>query len=123
MTKIPGLLWGLIIPLVCVVIISAGQMLFKLASAHFDFRRPFADPKGLWILVIALILYGFATLLWVAALRTAPLSRIYPIMALAFVLVPLGSFLILKEPLSLQYWFGAGLIIAGMAIIGRSFTS
>ena len=121
MTKTPGLLWGLIIPLVCVVIISAGQMLFKLASAHFDFRRPFADPKGLWILVIALILYGFATLLWVAALRTAPLSRIYPITALAF--VPLGSLLILKEPLSLQYWLGACLIIAGMAVIGRSFTS
>lgn len=121
MTRPGGLVWGLIVPVVCVAVISVGQLLFKLASAHLDFRRPFADIKGLAILVLALALYGSATLLWVAALRNAPLSRLYPVMALSFVLVPLGGLLFLREPVSLQYWAGAALIIAGVAVIGRSF--
>lgn len=121
MTKPAGLVWGLIIPVVCVAVISVGQLLFKLASAHLDFRRPFADLKGLAILALALALYGSATLLWVAALRNAPLSRLYPVMALSFVLVPLGGLALLREPVSLQYWAGAALIIAGVAVIGRSY--
>ena len=123
MTRPGGLVWGLIVPVVCVAVISVGQLLFKLASAHLDFRRPFADIKGLAILVLALALYGSATLLWVAALRNAPLSRLYPVMALSFVLVPLGGLLFLREPVSLQYWAGAALIIAGVAVIGRSFAA
>ncbi|MES2722958.1 MAG: EamA family transporter [Pseudomonadota bacterium] len=121
MIKPAGPLWGLIVPLACVLVISVGQILFKLASAHLDFRRPFADPKGLAILAVALALYGSATLLWVAALRHAPLSRLYPVMALSFVLVPLAGLFLLREPISAQYWLGAALIVAGLAVIGRSY--
>lgn len=120
MSPAAGPFWGLIAPLTCVAVISAGQLLFKLASASLDFRRPFADVRGLAILLLALALYGAATLLWVAALRHAPLGRLYPIMALSFVLVPLGSVLFLREPLSLGYWAGVVLIVAGLAVIGRA---
>jgi drug/metabolite transporter (DMT)-like permease len=115
-----GLFWGLLAPLACVCVISTGQLLFKLASGHLDFRRPLADPQGLVILGVALALYGAATLVWVAVLRHAPLSRIYPIMALSFVLTPLGGALILKEPISPSYWAGVGLILAGLMVISRS---
>jgi drug/metabolite transporter (DMT)-like permease len=103
-----------------VAIISAGQLLFKLAAGHFDLRRPFADPQGLALLAVALAVYGFATLLWVAILRQAPLSRIYPLMALSFVLTPLGAMLVLKEPISGGYWAGVALIMAGLVVISRA---
>ncbi|MEO8114399.1 MAG: EamA family transporter [Phenylobacterium sp.] len=119
MTKSVGLFWGLIAPLACVVVVSAGQVLFKLASGYLDFRRPLADPRGLIILAIALVLYGSATLFWVAALRNAPLGRLYPLMALSFVLVPLGGAVFLKEPAPLSYWAGAALIVAGLVVISR----
>jgi len=115
-----GLFWGLLAPLGCVVVISTGQLLFKLASGHLDFRRPLAEPRGLVILGVALVLYAAATLVWVAVLRNAPLSRIYPIMALSFVLTPLGGAFILKEPISPGYWAGVGLILAGLFVIGRA---
>jgi drug/metabolite transporter (DMT)-like permease len=115
-----GLLWGLVAPLACVCVISTGQLLFKLASGHLDFRRPLADPQGLAILAVALALYGGATLVWVAVLRHAPLSRIYPIMALSFVLTPLGGMVILKEPISASYWAGVGLILLGLVVITRT---
>jgi drug/metabolite transporter (DMT)-like permease len=115
-----GLVWGLLAPLACVCVISTGQLLFKLASGHLDFARPLADPKGLAILGVALALYGGATLVWVAVLRHAPLSRIYPIMALSFVLTPLGGMVVLKEPISTHYWAGVGLILAGLIVISRA---
>jgi drug/metabolite transporter (DMT)-like permease len=115
-----GLFWGLLAPLGCVCVISAGQLLFKLAAGHLDFRRPLADPQGLLILGAALALYGAATLVWVAVLRHAPLSRIYPIMALSFVLTPLGAALVLKEPIPGAYWAGVALILAGLFVISRS---
>ena len=115
-----GLLWGLAAPLACVVVISAGQLLFKLAAGHFDPRRPLADPHGLALLGVALAVYGAATLLWVMILRHAPLSRIYPLMALSFVLTPLGATLVLKEPISGAYWVGIALIMAGLVVISRA---
>jgi drug/metabolite transporter (DMT)-like permease len=115
-----GLLWGVVAPLACVCVISTGQLLFKLASGHIDFRRPLADPQGLMILGVALALYGGATLVWVSVLRHAPLSRIYPIMALSFVLTPLGGMVFLKEPISGAYWAGVGLILAGLVVISRA---
>ncbi|MDB5448058.1 MAG: 4-amino-4-deoxy-L-arabinose-phospho-UDP flippase [Phenylobacterium sp.] len=107
-------------PLGCVCVISTGQLLFKLASGHLDFRRPLADTQGLVILGVALALYGAATLVWVAVLRHAPLSRIYPIMALSFVLTPLGGMVFLKEPISGAYWAGVALILAGLVVISRA---
>lgn len=115
-----GLFWGLGAPLACVAVISGGQLLFKLAAGLIDFRRPLAEPQGLMILGVALALYGAATVLWVMVLKHAPLSRIYPLMALSFVLTPLGASLILKEPVSGGYWAGVGLILAGLYVIGRS---
>ena len=115
-----GLLWGWIAPLACVCVISTGQLLFKLASGHIDFRRPLADPQGLAILGAALAIYGAATLVWVMILKHAPLSRIYPLMALSFVLTPLGGMLFLKEPISGAYWAGVGLILAGLVVISRA---
>ena len=115
-----GLFWGLAAPLACVLVISAGQLLFKLAAGHLDPRRPLADPHGLALLGVALAVYGAATLLWVMILRQAPLSRIYPLMALSFVLTPLGAMLFLKEPISGGYWAGVALIMAGLVVISRA---
>lgn len=115
-----GLLWGLVAPLACVCVISTGQLLFKLASGHLDFRHPLADTRGLAILAVALALYGGATLVWVMILKHAPLSRIYPLMALSFALTPLGAMVVLKEPISGGYWAGVGLILAGLVVISRA---
>ena len=115
----PGLWWGVLAPLTCVAVISAGQLLFKIASGSLDFRRPFDAPQGLAVLVLALGLYAAATLLWVAALKHAPLGRLYPLMALSFVLVPLGGLVFLREQVAPGYWLGVGLIVAGLAVIGR----
>jgi drug/metabolite transporter (DMT)-like permease len=105
---------------ITVLVISTGQVLFKIASGLIDPRNPLANPKGLGVLFVALTIYGAATLLWIAVLRQAPLSRVYPVMAFSFVVVPLASLFLLKEHISLSYWGGVALIVAGVALIGRT---
>jgi len=104
----------------CVVAIAGGQLLFKIAATRL--RGPYltGDPAGLAVLALALVIYGLATIAWILVLREAPLTRVYPLMALAFVLVPLGSRFFLGESLAPQYWAGVALLAAGLVLIGRS---
>lgn len=108
--------------LVCVLGISIGQVLFKLASPSF----PQAITAGSIMAFVfnkylfsALVIYGLATFLWVYALKLVPLSVAYPFMALAFVIVPLLGVVFLNEPFNLRNIFGTMLIISGILVIGR----
>ena len=96
--------------------ISIGQILFRLSAQRIDGGRWVASTLGNPWLWAALIVYGAATLLWVQVLRTAPLSRVYPFIALAFVVVPLLDALLLGEPLRPQALIGGVVIVIGIAI-------
>ena len=119
MIRIPSYMY---LATLCVVMIAAGQLLFKLSTNAM--KAPglegLLNTRALVILGLALLVYGAATIGWVLVLRQAPLNRIYPFMALAFVLVPLGSRYFLGEPLAPQYWAGVALLVAGLVLIGRA---
>jgi drug/metabolite transporter (DMT)-like permease len=103
------------------VMIAAGQVLFKLASA----RTGAADLSGLIglaanpYLLAALVIYGLGTVIWVYVLKSVPLNFAYPFMALTFCVVPLLAWHYLGEPLSWKIALGAALIIAGLLVITR----
>lgn len=99
--------------------ISAGQVLFKMTGLRLA-ERTDASPLRVLVdpfLLSALAIYGAGTLLWIYVLRHLPLGQAYPFMALSFVLVPLASVLIFHEVLTLRYWIGTAMIIAGMIVI------
>lgn len=116
----PGPFWGLIAPMGCAVMLAIGQMLFKQAASHLDFARPLADTRGLAFLGVALALYAVATVAWVSVLAHAPLVQVYPLMALSFVLVPIGAMIFLKEQVNWMYWLGTALLLTGLVVISRS---
>ena len=103
------------------IMVAAGQLLFKrtadgaskVTGIEAVMRHILFDP---WF-IIALCLYVAATILWIFALREMPLSRAYPFMALAFVLVPAGAVFFFGETVGLRYFFGLALVIAGISII------
>lgn len=105
-------------------IVAAGQLLFKRVARDVSeltgigaiLRHIMVDP---WF-ITATALYVCATILWILALRDMPLSRAYPFMALAFVLVPVGAFVFYGETLGIRYFVGLGLVLAGIAVIGDS---
>lgn len=101
------------------LLIAGGQVLFKLASRQTgDFGangllRLLLNPY----LLVALVVYGFGTIVWIYVLKAVPLTIAYSFMALTFCAVPLMASLWLDEPLTWRYAVGAALIMSGMLTI------
>jgi len=109
-----------VIALLCVVGIAAGQILFKLSAISLQRTGTFFDVKTILILGSAFALYGLTTIAWVWVLQRIELGKAYPLMALAFVLVPIGSHFILGERFQMQYVFGVILIAFGIMLAVKS---
>lgn len=113
----------LLMLLVSIVLGACGQLMFKGAARQLP---PFAE-LGLGRLLVVmfttpLILGGFtsffiSSVLWILALRTINLSIAYPLVALSYVIIFLGSYFLFQEPLSYRHWLGALLIVGGILLI------
>lgn len=109
-----------IIAFLCVLGMTAGQILFKLSANSLHQTGSFFAPKTATILFAALALYGITTIAWVWVLQKIELGRVYPLMALAFVLVPLGSHFMFGERFQPQYFMGVALIMIGIVVAVRA---
>lgn len=108
------------IAFLCVVGIAIGQVLFKLTAASLARTGSFFATNTLTLLVGAFALYGLTTVAWIWVLQKVDLGRIYPFMALAFVMVPIGSYIFLDERFTSQYFVGVAVIIVGILIVVKS---
>ena len=63
--------------------------------------------------------YGVSAVLMVLALRDGELSMLYPVIALTYVWVSLLSFVIFHESIGVWKMTGIGLIVTGVAVLGR----
>ena len=109
-----------LVAFLCVVGLAVGQILFKVSSTILASTGTLCSTKALVPLVAAICLYGVTSLAWVWVLQKIDLGRIYPLMALAFVFVPLGSHLVFGERFQWQYFLGVGLIVVGITVAVRS---
>ncbi|HJH20828.1 MULTISPECIES: EamA family transporter [Pseudomonas] len=105
-----------LLAIVCVIGIAAGQILFKMSSSSLSKSGSWFDMQTLTVLFSAFALYGLTTILWVYVLQRADLGKIYPLMALAFVIVPIGSHFVFGERFQPQYMVGVALIIVGIVV-------
>ena len=109
-------LWAILLVLVATTLGSLGPIFLKKASADFKLH-----PKHLFRnknLFIGLFFYGVGTILFIPALRGGELSVLYPLVALAYVWVPLLSIKFLQEKMNKLKWIGIALIIVGVSCIG-----
>ena len=114
--------------LISVTAMAAAQLLLKkglLVVGNFPqrpgemvdfFLKACANPY----VIAALFMTILTTLSWLVALSKAELSRIYPFMALSYVLVALFSWMIYKEDVSLLRWSGIAVICLGVLLVSRS---
>jgi len=106
----------LLATIACVFGISLGQLLFRKAALSLPPLPGLKDWALNGWLIAALALYAVTTLGWVWVLRHAPLSMAYPVMGLAFLIVPCLSWLFLGEPIRIPTLVGGALILAGITI-------
>jgi len=109
--------YRLLTALITVVMISTGQILFKLAAERIRASDGQLTVPVLTVVALSLLLYGVATLAWIWILQYYPLSRIYPLMALSFVFVPLGSTVFFGERLTVSFFLGTALLLAGILLV------
>jgi drug/metabolite transporter (DMT)-like permease len=111
---------ALIVAVLCVIGMAIGQILFKVSATSLARTGSFFAPETAATLLAAMVLYGVTTVAWVWVLQKVELGRVYPLMALAFVLVPLGSHLIFGERFQPQYFVGVALIMIGIVVAVKS---
>ena len=109
-----------IVAVLCVVGLAIGQILFKISATSLTQTGSFFAVKTASTLVAAMALYAIISVAWVWVLQKAELGRVYPLMALAFVLVPLGSHFVFGERFSTQYFLGVAMIVFGIFIAVRA---
>jgi len=100
---------------------AGGQLLFKMAAVRVTPEGPFIERAMSLLLngyfLVALVLYGLLTVLWVWILTFTPLSRAYPFVALAFALTPALGGLVFAEPISIRLVIGIVLILCGLLFV------
>ncbi len=107
--------WAQLVPVV--VLGTAAQLALKYAlDRGSSSPSPLLKSSWFWVWFIC---YGFATVLWLLALRSVPLSQAFPILGLQFALVPIASRWMLRESMFGQQWIGVGAIVIGVALVGR----
>ena len=106
--------------ILCVGLIACGQVLFKLVATAMKTSGTVFDREVILMAGAAFAIYGVATLFWIALLQNAPLGRLYPYMALSFVLVALASWFIFHEAITPGHMAGLGLIVAGLVVIAAT---
>ncbi len=106
-----------VVAVLCVIGLAVGQILFKLSAIAVTKNGSFISTKPALILLSAMSLYAVASIAWVWVLQRTELGRIYPLMALAFILVPIGSYIFLGERFQPLYFVGVAMIIAGICVV------
>jgi drug/metabolite transporter (DMT)-like permease len=102
------------------ILISFGQIIFKVASNNLIFSYSILENiKFFKILFSGFIIYVIATILWVLCLKDASLSQIYPFAALAFIFVPIFEWLILGNSFNTNSLIGAFIILIGVYVATR----
>jgi undecaprenyl phosphate-alpha-L-ara4N flippase subunit ArnE len=111
-------LFQLALVLLTVIMLAIGQILFKFAATYIDIEN-----KGLLnnfifnpALLIGLIVYMIATITWLFVLKELPLKVAYPFAALGYFIVPFLSHFFLNEPMALNSFVGAGIIMIGVYV-------
>ena len=101
--------------------LACGQVLFKIAAESLkgpvgiDARTALQLATNGYLL-LGLALYLASTLLWIFLLRDTDLSRAYPMVALALVMVPLLGTFVFGKQLSVRLIVGIAIVIMGLAI-------
>jgi undecaprenyl phosphate-alpha-L-ara4N flippase subunit ArnE len=99
---------------------TSGQIALKYALLESPPLRRSVSALVSLPIFIWLVCYGATTILWLLALRTIPLSQAFPMLGLQYALIPLASGRMLRERLQPMQWGGIGLIVVGVALVGRS---
>lgn len=99
-----------------ILLMVLGQILWKVGMKGYDDSFSIIGIVKLFInpyIFSGIILFVFATAIWLYILSKTELSRVYPIQSLSYAIAAIAGMIVFKEVISLYRWFGIALIILG----------
>ena len=108
-------LWTIITMILVSVFGALATFFIKVATPKLHRKLKTLFNKHLFV---GLLLYGFGTILSLAALKFGELSVLYPFVALQYVWASLLSMKYLDEKMGWLKWAGIFLIFVGVTLIG-----
>jgi drug/metabolite transporter (DMT)-like permease len=104
-----------------IILLVTGQILWKTGIAHHPIRGLGGAFAALFTPYIfsGIVLYGLATVVWIFLLSRLPISMLYPMQSLAYVLTAVIAIAFFGEHVSLIRWAGIVVIMFGVALVVR----
>jgi drug/metabolite transporter (DMT)-like permease len=112
---------AVILVFINVILLVSGQVFWKMGLTKHDpnsmntFITVFKNPY----IIFGCVIYAVATLIWFYALSRYPLSRIYPLQSMAYVLGALSGYLFFKEVITLNQGLGLALVLSGVFFLSK----
>ncbi|GLC87881.1 EamA family transporter [Lysinibacillus piscis] len=104
-----------------VLLLVAGQTLWKIGAEKIEITGVKSIINAIlspWIIGGG-ILYVIATVIWLYLLSKLPLSLIYPLQSVAYIIALLIAVIIFKEVIPITRWVGVGVILFGVYLITK----
>ncbi len=118
--------------LMCVLLGAAGQLFLKtgvtnasaaLGAASLSLPLMARSPATVFLnpfVLVGFACYGLSSVLWLVLMSRYPLSLIYPMIALGYVFVTLGSIVFFKDRPNAFVWLALLLIVSGVSLLARA---
>jgi uncharacterized membrane protein len=107
-------LWAKGLVIIATIFGSFGPIFLKKGSREFKIKTAYKNYN----IIIGIIFYAFATVLFIPALKGGELSVLYPLVSLSYIWVSLLSIKMIGEKMNKFKWIGVLLIIIGVIFIG-----
>jgi drug/metabolite transporter (DMT)-like permease len=105
------------------VLVTASELLLKagaVATAPAEAALFGIGALASWWTWAGILTYVLSFASWLHVLRHMPLAQAFALINAVHVLVPVGSWLILGETVSLQRWAGIAAILAGIILVAQN---
>lgn len=109
-----------VLAIISVIGVAFGQIIFKMSAISLNETGSIFTVKTLLLFSSAMGVYFISSLLWIWILRHTELGKIYPLMSLAFILVPVASYYMFDESFNVQYFLGTSIIVLGVVVTTSS---
>jgi drug/metabolite transporter (DMT)-like permease len=102
-----------------IVLLVTGQTVWKLGLEQAGGLRLDNLVSVLFspLILLGIVIYGLATVLWLYVLSRLPISLAYPLQSIAFLLGLVVAILVFKESVPPNRWVGAAIILGGITVL------
>lgn len=101
------------------ILLKSAVVLVKVDGGRSAVVGMLVSLLAIWQFWVAIIVSGCVMILWAWVLTFVPLSKAYPFVVLAFVFAAIFDSVFFGQSLSLKFFLGCALILAGLIVIIR----